>query len=720
MNKVIVLLSWLLLIFSSAVAQSPGWSNYTPGAWVGALLDDGEAMWVGNIGGLVRINRITGEQTFFNKANTSLPDNYITCMASDQQGHIWVGTYWGGIFEFDGTTLCAVYNTDNSPLTDNHIAAIAVDDSNRIWISMYKENLAVLDGEDWTVYTWEDFRSLYLGPRDLTIDATGAVWVVIMNTPVRFDGKEWVTHEFDTGVNTMATDKQGLLWAFINKEGLGEYDGNEWTIYPVPDSLSDKQVVSLAVDSFGTKWMASWGNALISFDGNTWTQYCTKNSDIPSDTLLSVAVDADGCIWVGTTEKGVGRFDGKEWTLFSASNSKLPKEDITAIASDQYRNHWIGARGGGLIRFDEQEWEVYTRSNSGLPSDSIQSLYSDSDNNLWIGTYTSGVAIFDGSTWAVYDTSNSDLPSNEIRDIAADSEGNIWLITPNRLMEFDGQDWTEYEHPPVEQRNIKFFTLVVDGQDFKWVGSDDPSYYKGIGLSCFDGTNWTNYNENNSDLPNSNIRGIAIDSQDHKWITTGYGLAEFDNDNWTVYKSADSGLPYNSITYIKIDQFDRKWFGIFGARGIGRFDGSEWMQFIGPESPLSGYFVYAIDIDGENRVWIGAKEVFSAGLTVYDGDQIQGVQPSIVAQPDQLYLEQNYPNPFNPQTEIRYTLDQSGPVSLKVFDVAGREVQNLVKEVQSAGSYNITFDGAGLPSGVYFYQLRCGTECQVKKMLLLQ
>lgn len=714
MNKNCVLLSLLFFTFSSALAQYPGWSNYTPGANVSVLLDDEDSMWVGNIGGLVRIDRTTGEQTFYNKANAGLPDNHITCLANDKQGHKWGGTKSDGVFEFDGNAVCAVYNADNSPLPGSWINAIAVDDSNRIWIGVYDRGLAVLDGEEWTVYTSEDCRYLFGFINYITFDATGAAWIGAGSIPVRFDGKEWVAQSFDHPVWAAAPDNSNHMWVFTDKEGLGEYDGNEWTIYPVPDSLSGKQVLSLAVDSSGTKWMASWGNGLISFGGNTWTQYCTKNSDVPSNILMSVAVDADGYIWVGTTEKGVGRFDGKEWTLYSASNSKLPIENITAIASDRNHNHWIGTKGGGLIRFDEQDWQVYTRLNSGLVSDSSQSLFSDSDNHLWVGTFKSGVAKFDGNTWTVYDTSNSDLPENEIRDFAQDSNGSIWLSTPNWLVSFDGQVWNRYQPENFSEFKSSFYSLNIDRQDTKWIGFWDS------GLACFNNDTWTDYNTENSGLPDDRVRGIAIDSQDHKWITTGYGLAEFDNDNWTVYKSANSGLPYNSINYIEVDQFDRIWFGIFGTRGFGRFDGNEWVQFIGPQSPLSGFWVNAIDRDAENRVWIGASDGFSAGLTVYDERQVQVIHQSPDVYPDQHDLEQNYPNPFNPQTEIRYTLDQTGPVSLKVFDIVGREVTTLVQEVQKAGSHSVSFSGVGLPSGVYFYQLRCRGEVQVKKMLLLK
>ena len=713
MKNICVFSLALLLVFSLAFAHYPGWINYTPGAYVSSLLGDGEVMWVGNIGGLVCIDHVTGEQTFYNKANAGLPDNFITCMATDKQGHKWVGTYFEGIFEFDGSTVCAVYNRDNSPLLENHISAVAIDESDRIWIGMAEKGLAVLDSEAWTVFTYQDSYLFPSGVGYLSIDNRGTLWAGLYATPVHFDGQEWVAHYFDHPVWAVAPDNNNNMWAFIDKEGLGEYDGSEWTIYPVPDSLSGEQVLSLVVDESGTKWMSTWGKGLLSFDGITWTQYRTNNSDIPSDTLMRVAVDADGCIWAGTTEKGVGRFDGKEWTLFSASNSKLPVEDITAIESDENHNHWIGTNGGGLICFDEQDWEVYTRSNSSLPSDSIQSLYFDSDNNLWVGTYTRGVAKFDGSTWALYDTSNSDLPTNDIRDIAADSNGSIWVITWNWLISFDGQVWNRYQPENFSEFGSSFYALNIDRQDIKWIGFWDA------GLACFNGNNWTNYNTENSGLPDNGIRGIAIDSQDHKWITTRGGMAEFDGNTWTVFTSDNSGLPYKWVTEIAIDQFDRKWFGII-SRGVACFDGAEWQQFAGPQSPLSGFLVNAIDIDFDNKVWIGGDAGVSAGLTVYDEDQIQGVEPVITSFPDKLYLEQNYPNPFNAQTEIRYALQQTGPVSLKVFDIVGREVATLVQEVQNAGSYNITFDGAGVPSGIYFYQLQFGAEYRVKKMLLLR
>ncbi len=88
--------------------------------------------------------------------------------------------------------------------------------------------------------------------------------------------------------------------------------------------------------------------------------------------------------------------------------------------------------------------------------------------------------------------------------------------------------------------------------------------------------------------------------------------------------------------------------------------------------------------------------------------------------PEKYILSQNYPNPFNPSTVISFSLPVDSRVSIKVYDVQGREVQTLVNERMGAGVYETTFDGAGLNSGVYFYQMRVGDYAETKRMILIK
>jgi N-acetylneuraminic acid mutarotase len=83
-------------------------------------------------------------------------------------------------------------------------------------------------------------------------------------------------------------------------------------------------------------------------------------------------------------------------------------------------------------------------------------------------------------------------------------------------------------------------------------------------------------------------------------------------------------------------------------------------------------------------------------------------------------LEQNYPNPFNPSTKISFALPERGNVSLKVYDLLGGEVAQLVNGEIEAGSYDLSFNASDLPSGIYFYKLQAGSFVETKKMILLK
>jgi len=88
--------------------------------------------------------------------------------------------------------------------------------------------------------------------------------------------------------------------------------------------------------------------------------------------------------------------------------------------------------------------------------------------------------------------------------------------------------------------------------------------------------------------------------------------------------------------------------------------------------------------------------------------------------PETYFLFQNYPNPFNPSTTISFSIPTSEFVTLKVFNLLGREVTTLVNEEKPNGIYNVQFDGSSLASGVYYYQLKSGEFVSTKKLLLLK
>lgn len=83
-------------------------------------------------------------------------------------------------------------------------------------------------------------------------------------------------------------------------------------------------------------------------------------------------------------------------------------------------------------------------------------------------------------------------------------------------------------------------------------------------------------------------------------------------------------------------------------------------------------------------------------------------------------LSQNYPNPFNPVTKINFALPKQGLITLKIYDITGREINTLVNEVKQAGNYTVDFNGSLISSGVYFYKIQSGDFVSVKRMVLIK
>jgi hypothetical protein len=110
---------------------------------------------------------------------------------------------------------------------------------------------------------------------------------------------------------------------------------------------------------------------------------------------------------------------------------------------------------------------------------------------------------------------------------------------------------------------------------------------------------------------------------------------------------------------------------------------------------------------------IGAYENALASATGI----IPGDSPEL---PVKFALFQNAPNPFNPATLIRFNLPKRSLISLRIYDVAGRLVADLVNGWRDAGSHAVTFDGSGLASGVYLYRIEAGEFSAVSKMVLMK
>jgi len=215
-------------------------------------------------------------------------------------------------------------------------------------------------------------------------------------------------------------------------------------------------------------------------------------------------------------------------------------------------------------------------------------------------------------------------------------------------------------------------------------------------------------------LPNNKVTTIAIDDFGNKWIGTDNGLAKYDDLNWTVYNKSNSGLPTNNIRCIAIDKKGAKWIGNF--YGLVKYDDSVWTVF---NSNLLSNKILSIAVDRHNNKWIGTDK----GLMVYcEEGVILQVEEIKRQEPLCFELYQNYPNPFNPSTIIKFGLKEKKLVNIKIYDLLGREIVELLNEEKERGIYEIEFNAGkyGLSGGVYFYKMKAGENIAIKKMLLLK
>ena len=254
---------------------------------------------------------------------------------------------------------------------------------------------------------------------------------------------------------------------------------------------------------------------------------------------------------------------------------------------------------------------------------------------------------------------------------------------------------------------------------------------------------------------NPTLTSIVFPVSTEGWVCGGNTIRH-KNGTWLADQFYDAGNSYNSIHFV---DNSNGWAVGNGGVIIHTVDGIHWNGQINPDT-ISGrdlndvYFINSIEgwSVGNNGIllhttngggtpngnWMIEGQTVAAGKllravfavdnhTVYvvgnnaflKYTQVTGVGEGQDV-PTSFALHQNYPNSFNPTTEIRYQTSEVSHVSLKVYDILGREVATLVDGVEEAGYKSVKFDAGGLSSGVYLYQLKAGAFVASRKLLVLK
>jgi ligand-binding sensor domain-containing protein len=740
----------LILVLLSTPFIFPQWvqTNGLYGGNINCFAISGTNLFAGT-GGLDGGGIFLSTNNGTNWINAGLANISISSLAVSTTGtggtNLFAGAD-GGVYlsTNNGTSWTAV----NNGLTNPYVTALSVSGTNLFaGTSGYGIYLSTNNGTSWTAVnnglTNSDVRAFAVSGTNLFAGTYGGVYLSTNNGTSWTAVNNGLTGTYSTYVNVLAVSGTNLFAGTYGGVFLSTNNGTSWTADTV--GLTNSSVSSLAVNPTGTGSTnlfvgTSSGVYLSTNNGTNWINAGLANISISS---LAVSITgtggtnlfagADGGVYLSTN-------NGTSWTAVDSGLTAIALSSFATFPNGVSGTNLYAGTNGGVF-FSTNNGTSWTGMNMGFPANlSAFSLAVSPDNektgvtNLFAATWGDGVYLStdNGNSWiavnnGLLNTFVSSLAvftnSVGVTNLFAGTSGGVYLSTNN------GTSWSGInnglstdigmyciaispagtlfaERDLYEKSNYGvIFRSINDGSswiaiDTLYTGGALEKFYfstadvrtgktnllvvtfNGVFLSTDNGTNWT---EVNSDWPNNYNVSSLVTSGENIFVGTEFlaysdgvyylssGGVYLSTNNGTSWGNVSTGLPNPSIGSL---------LGTDGTNLFADANGIVWMR------PLSE-MITAVKYDQSNL-------------------------------PISYSMQQNYPNPFNPSTMINYSVPKSGLVTIKVYDILGREIATLVNGEKPTGNYNVEFNASRLSSGIYFYRMQAGNFVETKKLLLLK
>lgn len=507
----------------------------------------------------------------------------------------------------------------------------------------------------------------------------------------------------------------GSTWTRVSEEALNGVQG--WYAQVVAVHPADSmQIVR------GSEYLNRSTNGGVSYYrfpylGTPWADF-HGHAHHPTNPNILYLVD-DAGVWRSTNfgisyqPVNTGLVTSQFYNGFSCS----AQDSNRAVGQVQDRFGWIYTGSPAWVSgaVDEAGWTATNQLNDYIMYAGDRdgdSLYKSTDRGMSFFSSMAGIPASGTSAWNTPFVLSRSNPSRLYFGRAiiyrTTNAGTSWTAT-NGGASLDG-------NPPLSM------AVAPTNQDTVFVGTAPGSGRTHLFRTTNGGTSWTNITGN---LPNRYPIDIAIDPRDSRVVYVAFGGF----DTTRLAKSTDGGLTWTHIisplpnvptSAVAIDPFNTAH--IYVGNDLGVFvstdGGATWSSFNDglPEAVTAGDLVISPS-NRSIRLASHSNGVFTRKLLSTTLTGVGHFSP--VA--SQFVLHQNFPNPFNPTTHITYWLSRSGHVTLRVFDIAGREVSTLVDEYMSGGLHMASFNGSHLASGIFFYRLCVdGNLIDAKKALLVR
>lgn len=377
-------------------------------------------------------------------------------------------------------------------------------------------------------------------------------------------------------------------------------------------------------------------------------------------TVLSIAADVNGNLFASTN---IGMSVSKDGGVTWGSVSYFANRYVTQIEALSNNNIFAD--------------QYYKSTDEGASWDSLKtypsiagfsSIYGgiisvtryNENNNLFGNDFVGLIKSTDfGTTWS--EISYGSL-SKGIYSLGENQDGSVLVGSDSGYVYYLPANSTSWKTIPISTTKDIIHTVSFLSNGWFIAGTINSTVGDGLFVSTDKGATWSSHS----------LQGNAVLSFLPLQNGTVYA-GTFANG---VYKSNDNGLTWTQLT--------------------------------------PGFPAYGLTMDKNGVLYAaGYSGVYSSKQSVTAVDHTENI-------PKHFTLSQNYPNPFNPSTEIQFSIPQRNTVTLKIYDLLGREVKTLVNTELSAGTYSFQWNAENLASGMYFYRITAGNYTSTKKMILLK
>ncbi len=440
----------------------------------------------------------------------------------------------------------------------------------------------------------------------------------------------------------------------------------------------------------------------------------------------------------------------QNWTIVQSPSPSTIRNMLRGVAAISTNDVWavgvhdvqVGSQTQWrtlIEHYNGLTWSVVSSPNPGSQYNDLWSVTAAGTNDVWAVGFSAGIPAtpqplalrWNGTQWNVVPTPTF-TGGSDLYDVAIVGPNDVWVVGDRAVgapgptigtlaLHWSGSQWQEVPTPNVGDRSNFLNALGVVSQNNIWA----VGYYKNVGdvfrslIGHWDGSSW------------SVVAGPILGDQTFLYDVTVVSS----NDVWAVglYNNGGTDVPYSL-------HWDGSSWSVVnnpgGGSGIAKassvdmwsvgtcishWDGSAWTLVSSPLPPggnlLSVFTISSAESWAVGR-YPGSNGYLETMTMRYDAPTSVGGDGSMIA--SSFRLDQNYPNPFNPSTTIRFQIPQPGLVSLKVFDVLGREVASLVNEPKEPGSYSVRWDATTAGSGTYFARLESNGRHEIRKMLLMK